>query len=307
MTPVTSSTDTAVLPRTAAAAPRHLLPRYRWFIAPALVVLTAVIAFPWAFTIWMSVHEWQIGTPAAFVGLQNYVDLPHNARFIESVGRTLTFTVLAVALPLIAGTFSAVIFHEKFPLRGLLRGIFIMPMMATPVAVALVWAMMFNPDLGVLNYLLSAVGLPRQLWVYSADTVLLSLALVEVWLWTPLVMIIVLGGLAALPTEPYESALLDGAGRWQMFRHITLPLVLPFIMVAVVIRTIDGLKAFDTIYAMTEGGPGTASETINLYLYADAFKYYNVGHASAVVVVFFTIIIALSLILLWARQKAKWT
>jgi multiple sugar transport system permease protein len=120
-------------------------------------------------------------------------------------------------------------------------------------------------------------------------------------------MLIVLGGLAALPTEPYESARLDGASEWQLFRYITLPLLAPFLIVAAVIRTIDALKAFDTIYVISQGGPGTASETINLYLYLQAFAFYNVGNASAVVVVFFVIILALALLLLHVREKAKWT
>jgi multiple sugar transport system permease protein len=180
-------------------------------------------------------------------------------------------------------------------------------MMATPVAIALVWTMMFHPQLGVLNYLLKLAGIPPQLWVYSQNTVIPALVLVDVWHWTPLVMLICLGGLAALPQEPYESALIDGANQWQLFRHITLPLLLPFVMVAVVIRTIDALKAFDTIYVITQGGPGTASETINIYLYLQAFVFYRVGHASAVVVVFFAIIVALSLVLLQVRQRTLWT
>jgi multiple sugar transport system permease protein len=119
-------------------------------------------------------------------------------------------------------------------------------------------------------------------------------------------MLIVLGGLASLPTEPYESALIDGASAWQMFRHITLPLVMPFIMVAVIIRAIDALKTFDTIFVITQGGPGTASETINIFLYLQAFAFYDIGYASAVVVVFFVIIVVFSLILLWARQRTLW-
>ena len=169
-----------------------------------------------------------------------------------------------------------------------------MPMMATPVAVALVWTMMFHPQQGVLNYLLSLVGLPPSLWVYSQTLVIPSLVLVEIWHWTPLVMLIVLGGLA------------DGATEWQLFRYITLPLLAPFLIVAAVIRTIDALKAFDTIYVISQGGPGTASETINLYLYLQAFAFYNVGNASAVVVVFFIIILALALVLLHVREKTKW-
>ena len=298
---------------TAATPPRHARVvarrrrRFYWFIAPALVVVGAVIIFPWLFTVWMSVFDWKIGSTAHFVGLDNYAQLATNRRFLEAVVRTFYFTVLAVIAPLVIGLFAAMVFHRQFPFRGVLRGVFVMPMMATPVAVALVWTMMFHPQQGVLNYLLSLVGLPPSLWVYSPTWVIPSLVMVEVWHWTPLVMLIVLGGLAALPTEPYESARLDGASEWQLFRFITLPLVAPFLMVAAVIRTIDALKTFDTIYVITSGGPGTASETINLYLYLQAFAFYNIGNASAVVVIFFTIVMALALVLLHLRERTKWT
>ena len=281
--------------------------RYTLFILPALVVVGAVILFPWLFTLWMSAFDWKIGTTAHFVGFENYAKLVTNQRFIESVVHTFYFTLLAVIAPLVLGTLAALIFHREFPFRGVLRGIFVMPMMATPVAVALVWTMMFHPQQGVLNYLLSLVGLPPSLWVYSPQLAIPSLVLVEVWHWTPLVMLIVLGGLAVLPVEPYESARLDGASEWQLFRFITLPLVAPFLVVAAVIRTIDALKTFDTIYVITGGGPGTASETINLYLYLQAFAFYNIGNASAVVVVFFVIVLALALVLLHVREKTKWT
>jgi multiple sugar transport system permease protein len=293
------------LPRVGVVARRRR--RFYWFIAPAVLVVGAVIVFPWLFTLWMSAFEWKIGSTPHFVGLDNYTGLFTNRRFLEAVVRTFYFTALAVIAPLIIGTVAALIFHRQFPFRGLLRGVFILPMMATPVAVALVWTMMFHPQQGVLNYLLSLVGLPPSQWVYSPTLVIPSLVLVEVWHWTPLVMLIVLGGMAALPTEPYESARLDGATEWQLFRYITLPLVAPFLFVAGVIRTIDALKTFDTIYVITSGGPGTASETINLYLYLQAFAFYNIGNASAVVVIFFAIVLALALLLLYLRQKTSWT
>jgi multiple sugar transport system permease protein len=280
---------------------------YYLFVVPALVVIGAVIVFPWLFTLWMSAFDWKIGSASRFVGFENYVNLATNRRFLEAVVRTFYFTLLAVAAPVVIGTAAALIFHREFPFRGLLRGVFILPMMATPVSIALVWTMMFHPQQGVLNYLLSLVGLPPSLWVYSPTLVIPSLVLVEVWHWTPLVMLIVLGGLAALPIEPYESAKLDGASPWQLFRYITLPLVAPFLLVAVVIRTIDALKTFDTIYVITSGGPGTASETINLYLYLQAFAFYNIGNASAVVVIFFVIVMALALTLLHVRARAQWS
>lgn len=306
-------TATTTLPVTATLAQpapfthsADFTPRYWLFAAPAVLVVATVIVFPWLFTLYMSGHDWKIGAGPEFVGLANFAELFRDARFIESMGHTFYFTTLAVVLPIVFGTAAALVFHREFPFRGVLRTVFVMPMMATPVAVALVWTMMFHPQLGVLNYLLSLVGVGPQPWVYSPNAVIPTLILVEVWHWTPLVMLIVLGGLAGLPREPYESALIDGANDWHMFRHITLPLVWPFIMVAIVIRTIDALKAFDTIFVITQGGPGTASETLNIFLYLQAFQFYKIGYASAVVVIFFVIIIMLSLLLLYARQKSKW-
>jgi multiple sugar transport system permease protein len=300
-------TDPAADAARASAGQEWRRPSYWPFVIPALVVVLAVIVFPWAFTIWMSLNEWKVGSPTTFVGFANYLRLPSDPRFVESVAHTLVYTVLSVVLPLVFGTFAAVIFHANFRGRGVLRGIFIMPMMATPVAIALVWTMMFHPQLGVLNYLLSLVGVPPQLWVFHPATVIPSLVLVETWQWTPLVMLIVLGGIAAIPTEPYEGALIDGATSWQMFRYITLPLITPFLFIAAMVRMIDAVKSFDIIFAITQGGPGTASETINLYLYSVAFTYYDLGYGSAIAVILFLLIVALAALLLVLRQRAQWT
>jgi len=284
----------------------RLRPHYMPFVLPALFVVGAVIVFPWVFTLWMSVRQWQIGGLDRFVGFDNYLRLISDVRFRESMGHTISYTLLSVVAPMVLGTMAALIFDSKIPLRGLLRGIFVMPMMATPVAVALVWTMMYHPQLGVLNYLLSLVGIPPQEWIFNQGTVIPSLVAVETWQWTPLTMLIVLGGLASMPCDPFESAEIDGANGWQKFRYITLPMILPFIMVAMIIRSIDALKSFDIIYAMTQGGPGTASETINIYLYNVAFSYYDIGYASAIAVIFFIIIIALSIALLALRQRTMW-
>ena len=285
---------------------RNYARRYWPFILPAGIVVAGVIIFPWIFTLFMSVHEWKIGSGTHFVGLDNYRRLFIDERFMWSVVRTLYFTALSVALPVVLGIAAAICFAREFPGRGLARTIFILPMMATPVAIALVWTMMFHPQLGVLNYLLTSVGLPPSEWSYNANTVIPTLVMVETWQWTPLVMLIVLGGLASLPQEPYEAARLDGAIGWDMFRHITLPLVWPHIMVALVIRTIDALKAFDIIFVISGGGPGTSSETMNIFLYLQAFSFYNMGYASAVVVVFFLIILLISMALFTARRQEKW-
>jgi multiple sugar transport system permease protein len=289
------------------ARARNYARHYGWFIVPAAVVVLAVIIFPWIFTIYVSAHDWHLGGARRWVGFDNYIKLFSDTRFGWAMLRTLFYTVLAVIFPMLLGLAAALAFNRKFPLRGLARTIFILPMMATPVAVALVWTMTFHPQLGVLNWLLGQVGLPPSMWIYSANTVIPTLVMIEVWHWTPLVMLLILGGLASLPIDPYEAAKIDGANGWQAFRHITLPLLMPFIVVALIIRCIDALKAFDTIYVITQGGPGSASETINIFLYLQAFAFYNVGYASAVVVVFFAIILALAALLLWTRQRVKMT
>jgi multiple sugar transport system permease protein len=298
----------AAAARPVAAVPRAHRRNYArnyWpFVAPAGVIVAAVIVFPWIFTLYMSVHEWRVGRPTAWVGAANYLRLLTDERFGWSILRTLYFTILAVAFPMLLGIAAAVCFSRDFRFRGIARTIFIMPMMATPVAVALVWTMMFHPQLGVLNYLLTSIGLPPSAWSYDADTVIPTLVLVETWQWTPLVMLIVLGGLASLPSEPYEAAKLDGASAWRMFRHISLPMVWPHIVVALAIRTIDALKAFDTIFVISNGGPGTSSETINILLYLEAFSYYDMGYASAIVVVFFVLILIISLVLFSLRRPA---
>jgi multiple sugar transport system permease protein len=273
------------------------------FAVPAAFIVAAVIVFPWLFTVFMSVHDWKVSGNVYFVGLTNYMHLLRDDRFLWAVVRTLYFTTAAVVLPVLIGLWAAVCFARKFRLRGAARTAFILPMMATPVAIALVWTMMFHPQLGVLNYLLTSVGLPPSSWVYSSSTVIPTLVMVETWQWTPLVMLIVLGGLSSLPAEPYEAAVIDGASGWQMFRFITLPLVWPFIVVAAVMRVIDALKAFDTIFVITNGGPGTSSETINMMLYQTAFGYYDLGYASAMVVVFFVLIMLVSMVLLKTRQQ----
>jgi len=297
------STSAAPAIPTRLPAGRNYARRYWVFAVPAAIVVAAVIVFPWIFTLFMSVHDWKVSGATPFVGLANYAKMLTDDRFQWSIVRTLVFTAASVVAPVVLGVWAAVCFASNFRGRGLARTIFVLPMMATPVAISLVWTMMFHPQLGVLNYLLGLVGLPPSAWVYDSATVIPTLVMVETWQWTPLVMLIVLGGIASLPTDPYEAAILDGATTWQMFRHITLPLAWPFIIVASVIRMIDALKAFDTIYVITLGGPGTSSETLNILLYQTAFAYYDLGYGSAMVVVFFVLILLVSMLLLHIRQK----
>lgn len=279
-----------------------------FFIGPAVLVMFALIGFPIFYTGYMSLHQWFISStePPKFIGLRNFIQAISAAQFQEAVVRTLYYTLLAVVVPTILGLVAALVFARRFPGRGLLRTIFSLPMMATPVAMALIWEMMFHPQLGVLNYLLSLIGLPPSLWIFSGRTVIPTLVMVETWHATPLMMFIILGGLSVLPVELFEAATVDGANALQKFGYLTLPLVWPYVMVAVLLRTIDALKAFDSIYVLTQGGPGNASETINIYLYLQAFAYYHIGYASAVVLLFFLLVVTASVLLIRFRRRTAW-
>jgi multiple sugar transport system permease protein len=162
--------------------------------------------------------------------------------------------------------------------------------------------MMYDPTAGLLNYLLSLIGQPPSLWVADPNLALACLVVVDSWKYTPLVMLIVLAGLSALPTDPYESAVIDGANSAQLFWHITLPLLRPTIMVAILFRSIDALKTFDSIFVITKGGPVYASETLNIYSFIQAFEYFNMGYSSALLMIFFALVMGVSVIFMRLRR-----
>lgn len=267
------------------------------FAGPAVVLILLILAFPIAYTIYLSLTQWTGSVTRApeWVGLDNYVRIfTDDPRFWAAFARTMGFTVLTVAVQTVLGVALAVLLHRELRLRGLLRSVMLMPMIATPVAIALVWRLMFQPDLGIFNQILTAVGLPSSTWLANENLALPLLALVDTWEWTPLIALITLAGLTALPVEPMEAALIDRANAWQRFWHITLPMVRPVIVVALVFRLIDAIKTFDIIFVMTQGGPGFATETLNLYIYNSAFQYQKLGYASALLIVFFALVFVLT-------------
>ena len=279
------------------------------FPAPAVLLVAAIIAYPVFYTVWMSLQDWFISslTPPRFIGLANYRRIAlADPRFREAFFRTLYFTALVVGAETVLGVSMALLFNREFWGRGLLRTLAILPMVATPTAISLVFVMMYHPTLGVANYLLTVVGLPPFSWTYSSRTALYALALVDVWEWTPLIMLIALAGLASLPREPYEAAEIDGASTVQAFWRITLPLLRPIVVVAILFRAIDALKTFDIIYVITQGGPANASETINILLFNQAFSYFNMGYASSMAVALFATVMGASLILIKVRRTAAW-
>lgn len=283
---------------------RHPVPV---FTLPSVVAVALLMAFPVGYTLYMSVHSWYASsvTSPHFIGLENFRRaFVEDDRFSNALWLTVYFTVLATALQLVLGVSLALVLNRPFRGKGLVRSIFLLPMVATPVAIALVWMMMYNPTLGVMNYLVGLLGLGPYRWVSNAAIVVPALAVVDTWEWTPLITLITLAGLATLPIEPYESALIDGASATQMFWRITLPLLRPTIIVALLFRAIDCLKTFDIIYVMTQGGPGFASETLNVYTFQVGLFYFHIGYASSLLVILFALVLGVSLLLIKVRRGA---
>lgn len=275
------------------------------FVSPAITFIVLMMVFPIGYTLYLSLHSWFGSVTASpdFIGLDNFVRIfTDDPRFWAALGRTLVFTALAVTIQTVLGVAIAVLLHRQFLGRGLVRSLILLPMIATPVAVALVWRLMFQPELGILNDILMALGLSPSTWVADQGLALLCLVLVDVWEWSSLITLVTLAGLTALPVEPMEAAVVDGASSWQRFWHITLPMVRPVIVVAVVFRLIEALKTFDPIIVITQGGPGFATETLNIYIYNTAFQYQQLGYAAALLLVFFVIVFVLAGLMLSFRR-----
>ncbi|WBB81666.1 sugar ABC transporter permease [Micromonospora sp. WMMD882] len=285
-----------------------VLDRYdRWILpAPALIVVVVMLAFPIVYTIYLSFHEWSGGLrPPEFVGLDNVTRSLTDGQFWGSIWRTVYFVGLSVGMQVVLGVGAALLFHRRFPGRGLARTFFMFPMIATPAAVALVWKMMFDPTIGVLNYLVQSVGGPTLLWISDANLVIPALAIVDTWMWTPLVMLIVLSGLAALPQEPFEAAKVDGAGEIRTFLSVTLPLLRPVILVAALFRLIDAIKTFDIIKVITDGGPGHASETLNLYAFKQGLSYLHFGYGSMLLVWLTLLVFGVAIVFTRLRARSE--
>lgn len=282
---------------------------FSWvFPAPSILILLALMAFPVAYTLYLSFTKWSptsAGTPD-FVGLQNYIDLITNdERFLNALWRTIWFTVAAVGAQTLLGVSLALIFNREFKGRGFVRTVFLLSMVATPVAIALVWMMILDVNTGIMNYFLDSIAGIRVAWLSDRSIVLWSMVLIDTWQWTPFIMLITLAGLSALPTEPYESAVIDGASSWQLLWHLTLPMLRPVLMVALMFRSIDALKTFDIIYVITRGGPAYASETLNIYGFSQGFLYFNMGYASALLVLYFFLVMGTSLLFIRLRRSAS--
>ncbi|MCA0437053.1 MAG: sugar ABC transporter permease [Austwickia sp.] len=281
----------------------------KWlFAAPAMIFVAALIIVPLAWTIYLSLTDSQgsVRAEAEFIGIGNYTSiLTDTTRFWPAVWRTFAFTGVTLTAELILGMGIALLLWRPFKGERFVRVAVLLPLVATPVAVGMMWRLIFDPNIGFANSVLGAVGIPPQPWLAGESTALPTTMLIDIWQWTPMVVLILLAGLTSLSEEPQEAAKIDGANAWQRFRHVTLPLLMPTVIVAVLLRGIDALKTFDILYATKGKGGGSFHEveTLNVYAYGLSFDYNEYAKSSAVLMVFFLIIIGAMWVLTRRRDE----
>ncbi len=259
---------------------------YKLLLYPGVIVMLLLTVVPTVFALVISLQNYNLAAPwdRGFVFLDNYLNVLKDPRFWTALKNTAIFTFFGLLVEVGLGMVLALMLNKKVYGGGFVKSAFLIPMISTPVVVGLVWKMFYDPQFGMINFFLGKLGINPIDWLGNPKLALPSVIFVDVWEWTPFVLLILFSALRSLPQDPYEAAIVDGASPFQTFRYITLPMLTPAITVAVVFRFIDLFKWMDTIYVMTAGGPGMATETLSMYAYLNAFKLLDMGKATAICV-----------------------
>ena len=269
--------------------------RFGWLLAtPGIGLLALVVLFPVLFSLYASFFDFTLIEPNLdrFVGLAHYRVAFDDANFAHALTVTLSFVVAVVLLEFLLGFAVALALNEVRRLKAFYYAILLCPLLMNPVVVGLIWRMFLHPTLGIVNWLLSILGLPGVNWLGDPGNAFWTVVLVDIWHQVSFMIVLLLAGLAALPRDPYEAARLEGAGTLACFWHVTLPLMRPVIVVTLLIRVIFAIKTYDLIYIMTRGGPGNATDLISYYIYRSAFVGLNISQAAAMSVVLLLIVLA---------------
>ena len=274
-------------------------------LTPALVLLVGMI-YPFGLGLYYSFTSYWLQYPNRFrfIWFDNYLSLLDEPLFVRALEFTLGFTLVAVVIQVGLGLAVALFLHGRIPGRSVLRALMLLPLMMPPVITALMWKiMMASTNAGILNYMLSFLGIDPVNWFGSMEGAVVSVLIIDTWGNLPFVSLILLGALQALPSEPYEAARVDGAGTLAILRYVTLPLLSPFIVLAVMFRTMDSLRVFDVIYATTLGGPNDATTNLQIMAYQYSFQWYQMGKGMAQAIVLLLIVVMVSWLLmrLWNR------
>ncbi len=276
--------------------------RFFWILlSPALAVLALVTIVPFLFLLGTSLTPLNLARPMTWwdfsAPLANFTELLSDHRFLDSLGVQLRLSVFTVAFQLLLGLGAALLLNSRLRFLEALRALFIIPMVLPPIVVAIMWKVLFTPDISVLNWLLGVLGLPQPAWLAHPRLALPAIIIADIWEWFPFTMLMLLAALQMMPTEPLEAAWIDGAGAVQVFRHVVLPLLRPAIVVTVLFRLIESVKAFPLIFVMTGGGPGTVTEATNYYAFLQGFNYSLIGYSAAISVVVLASVLAISYVI----------
>lgn len=265
---------------------------------PSLIALILVLAAPLVYSLITSFFDTNLKYQGLgeFLGLQNYIDVVKDPYFRESVVTTLKFTVFVVALEFLVGLIIALLLNNIRKWRNFFFTIIIVPMMITPIAVGLIWRLLLHSDLGIVNYVLSLFGISGRAWLADASLALPTVMFIDIWQNVPYMVLVILAGLVTLPVDPYEAAAIDGASRIQSFFKLTVPMMVPTFSVVLLLRTITALKTYDLIFVLTRGGPGTTTEVISYHIYQQAFRFLEIGKASAMSYLLLLIIIPIAFV-----------
>jgi multiple sugar transport system permease protein len=274
------------------------------FVIPTIVFLILINIFPLFYSLILSFADYSAisGKSPDFIGIQNYREILHDPHIWESLYITMKYVIISVSGQLVVGFGIAMLLNRAIPFKGTITTLLMLPMMMSMAIVGLFWKLLYSPSWGIINYLL---GLEKFVWISNPKMALLAIAITDIWMWSPFVMLLSLAGLSAIPQHLYEAAAIDRASRWFTFRRITLPLVTPLLLIAVIFRTMEAFKTFDLAFIMTGGGPGTATEMISIKLYNMAFPQWQTGKSCALAYILLIMIIGISNIYIKYLNKAK--
>ena len=272
-------------------------------MAPLLSVMAVAVGFPLLYSLWLGFTSYQLvsGGVADFVGLDNYIRILSDGDYWTSLSATATYVFLSVTFELIIGLTLALALQSQKWFKNFTRSFLLAPMFITPIAVGLMFRFFLNDQLGAIPYYLDKVGMSYDF--FGSGRALVSLAFIDVWQWTPFMVLLLLAGLESIPKQPIEAARVDGANRFYIFRRVTLPMLSPILIVAVLLRGLDALKVFEYVYATTRGGPGIETKTIQYLTYQTGISYYRLAEASAMA--FILLVIVLGVIILLFRRLER--
>ncbi len=275
---------------------------------PTIVALLLVVAFPLAFALFVSVHDYDLteGGIGEYIAFQNYARTLGDELYAVAARNTavLAFSVVALELVIALGL-SMLLNTPGLRFKGIYLAILLIPLLVSPIAVGLIWRLLLHPDLGAVNWALGLIGLPKQEWLSGQATAMPTIVGVDVWHETSLMIVIILAGLTALPRDPIEAAAVDGANAWQTFWTVTLPLLTPVLLVAVLIRLIAAMKTYDLIYILTRGGPGSSTETVSYSIWKNAFTSLDMGRSAAASFLLLAVILVMTVVLVRVMDAGR--